>query len=82
MLERIAWCESKGQHFDRNGQVLRGKNPNDVGKYQINQIVWIEKARELGHDIHTEEGNEAMARLIFETEGTRAWRASRQCWDA
>lgn len=81
ILEKIAWCESKGRQFSLSGHVLRGKNPNDMGKYQINQIVWGEKARMLGYDLRTEEGNEAMALVIFETEGTHAWRASRHCWD-
>ncbi len=81
VLEKIAWCESKGKQFGRGGNVIRGKNPNDVGKYQINQIVWGEKARMLGYDLHTEEGNEAMALVIFEAEGAHPWRASRHCWD-
>lgn len=81
VLEYIAWCESGNRHFDERGRVLRGKgNYYDIGKYQINAIYWGEKAKKLGFDLHTEEGNEAMALLLYQRYGTDPWKWSRSCW--
>ena len=80
VLEKIAACESRGQHFDKNGNVLRGINKNDIGKYQINVNYWGNLARELGHDIFTEDGNEKMALVIYHKYGTKPWKWSKHCW--
>lgn len=82
ILERIAKCESGGNHFGKSGQVLLSPNTNhtvDVGRYQIN-TVWFGKATELGLDITTEEGNYQMALWIFENRGTEDWYSSKHCW--
>ena len=81
ILEKIAKCESRGQHYDANGEVVIGKNPNDIGKYQINQIVWGETAEKLQYDIFTEDGNEQMALQLYRAEGTAPWSASKWCWN-
>jgi hypothetical protein len=57
VMQRIAQCESRGQHFTKDGKVVRGKrNPQDTGLFQINAVVWAKKAEELGYnsgsDIH------------------------------
>lgn len=80
VLERIALCESRARHFNENGEVLRGVNKHDIGKYQINAKYWRELAEKLGHDIYTEEGNEAMALAIYERHGTKPWKWSKHCW--
>lgn len=81
VLEDIAWCESRNRHFDKNGKVLRGvKNYYDIGKYQINIQYWGLRAKKLGYDLFTEEGNEAMALAIYERYGTGPWKWSRSCW--
>jgi hypothetical protein len=81
VLQRIARCESWGQHWTRDGKVLRGKrNPQDIGLFQINAVVWTKKAEELGYDIRTREGNTHMARYIFENYGSVPWQASMKCW--
>ena len=72
ILEKIAVCESRGRHFDKRGNVLRGVNKQDIGKYQINAEYWQELAETLRYDIFTEEGNEAMAlELIADTAPNR-----------
>ena len=82
ILVKIASCESSGEHFDSNGQVKLGKkNPNDIGKFQINQTTWGRKAHELGYDIYDERGNEDMARWIFFNQGTGDWSLSKKCWN-
>lgn len=81
VLHRIAECESGGKHFDEHNRVVRGVNPNDIGKYQINVVVWGEEAAGQGIDIYTEEGNEAMALMLYSRYDTRPWRSSQTCWD-
>ena len=52
VMQRIAQCESRGQHFAKDGKVVRGKrNPQDTGLFQINAVVWAKKAEELGYNI-------------------------------
>lgn len=81
VLEKIARCESRSRHFAKNGNVLRGVNKNDIGKYQINVKYWGDLAQKLGHDIFTEEGNEATALAIYHKYGTKPWKWSKHCWD-
>lgn len=82
VLERIAICESQGKHFDADGNVLRGNyNKYDIGKFQINVLYWQDLADELGHDVYTEEGNEAVALAIYEKYGTAPWKWSKKCWN-
>jgi len=82
VLQRIAQCESHGQHWTMNGKVMRGKrNRHDTGLFQINTIVWGKKAQELGYDIRTPEGNTHMARYLFENYGSVPWQSSAACWN-
>jgi len=82
VLQRIAQCESHGQHWTMNGKVVRGKrNRHDTGLFQINTIVWGKKAQELGYDIRTPEGNTHMARYLFENYGSVPWQSSAACWN-
>jgi hypothetical protein len=82
VLQRIAQCESHGQHWTRDGKLLRGtRNRHDTGLFQINVIVWGKKAQELGYDIRTLEGNEHMARYLFEHYGSVPWQSSAACWN-
>lgn len=83
VLEKIAFCESKGRHFGDNGEVLTGgRNRYDIGKYQINSLYWRGLAEKLGHDIYTEDGNEAVAMELYKRYGTSPWRWSKKCWNA
>jgi len=82
VLRHIAFCESRNRQFDDNGEILLGKNKNDVGRYQINTDHWGEKAEQLGHDLYTEEGNEAMAFYLYREFGTKPWYWSRKCWES
>ena len=82
VMQRIAQCESQGQHVTRHGKVVRGKrNPYDTGLFQINTVVWGKKAQELGYDLHTHEGNEQMARYLFAHYGSVPWQSSAACWN-
>ncbi|KKT42266.1 hypothetical protein A2W54_02940 [Candidatus Giovannonibacteria bacterium RIFCSPHIGHO2_02_43_13] len=82
VLTRIAACESQGRHFDGDGNVLVGeRNKYDIGKFQINVLYWGDLAKKLGHDLYTEEGNEAVALAIYEKYGTAPWKWSKKCWN-
>jgi hypothetical protein len=82
VLKRIAFCESGDRHFDAHGNVIRGKvNPEDIGRFQINQAMWGKNAEKLGYDIFSEEGNLLMALYLYEKQGTRPWVYSQKCWD-
>jgi hypothetical protein len=81
VLQRIAQCKSRGQHWTQDGDVVRGKqNPQDTGLFQINARVWGPTAAALGYDIRTREGNEQMARYLLAHYGTVPWRSSAPCW--
>lgn len=53
----------------------------DWGICQINDYHWGKKARELGYDIMTLEGNEAMCEWLFLNHGTEPWGASKKGWN-
>lgn len=81
VLARIAWCESKFEHTEADGSVLRGKvTPADVGVMQINEYYHGKTAKILDIDLHSLDGNLAYARYLYEREGTTPWNASRHCW--
>mgnify|MGYP001615732855 FL=1 len=81
ILRKIALCESGDRHFDRDGLVLRGeKNPNDIGRFQIN-LVHEAQAASLGLNLFIEEDNAKYALYLYETQGTRPWRYSQFCWN-
>jgi hypothetical protein len=82
VLQRIAQCESQGQHWAKDGKVKRGKrNPHDTGLFQINTVVWQKKAEALGYDLRTPEGNAQMARYLFAQYGSVPWQTSSACWN-
>ena len=82
VMHRIAQCESRGQHWTKQGRVVRGtQNRHDTGLFQINSIVWGKKAQALGYDLHTPEGNTRMARYLFDNYGSVPWQSSAACWN-
>lgn len=84
VLDRIAKCESGNRHFGESGQVLVMGNTNksvDIGRYQINNVVWGKKATELGLDLMKEKDNRTMAEYIYKNFGTEPWVYSKHCWN-
>jgi len=81
ILKKISWCESRDRQFKADGSIHRGAvNPQDVGKYQINEYYHLEASRKLGMDIYTEKGNTDYALYLFKHQGTRPWNWSKFCW--
>lgn len=69
---RIAECESNTRQFYASSTKTVRSPTSDSGLFQINDI-WIPEAERLGIDIHTPEGNIAMAKHIREVQGLQAW---------
>jgi hypothetical protein len=83
ILAKIAACESGGKQFYVDGTLVKRINKDgsiDFGKYQINDKRHEHLAAKLGMNIYTEEGNEAYATYLFETQGSEPWFPSKPCW--
>ena len=81
IMAKIAYCESRFRQFDKNGKIIRGiENRSDVGVMQINEFYHLERAKKMGIDIYTLDGNLFYARDLYEREGARPWMASSPCW--
>lgn len=65
-------CESHFRQWDENGHILTSST-DDIGIAQINVKTWAKKAKELGYDIYTTEGNLQMARYILNNAGIKSW---------
>ena len=81
ILIEVARCESRFRQTTPEGKILRGTvNKYDVGVMQINELYHEDKAKELGYDLYTLEGNLKYGRYLYDREGTRPWMASSACW--
>lgn len=81
ILVEIARCESTFSHYDKNGEIIRGRvNKADVGVMQINEKYHLEDAEKLGYDIRTIEGNVGYAKYLYKKYGAEPWSASSPCW--
>jgi hypothetical protein len=80
ILAEIAHCESNYTQIGKDGEVMRGTNPDDVGVMQINEYYNGDSSAKLGYDIETLEGNLAFARHLYREYGTQPWKASSKCW--
>lgn len=81
VMVEVSRCESHYRQYDKNGDTFRGKvNNKDVGIMQINEYYHLERAKKLGYDIYTVEGNLAYGRLLYTEQGTQPWSSSSPCW--
>lgn len=71
-LSKIAYCESS-----YNADAI-GPDGHDGGIMQIRDIH-TKKAKELGHDITTLEGNIRYAIYLYKTQGVKPWYSSYSC---
>jgi hypothetical protein len=80
-MAEISKCESHFRQFEKDGSVFRGKvNDRDVGAMQINEFYHAERAKKLGHNLHTLKGNLNYARLLYKEQGGQPWVSSSPCW--
>jgi hypothetical protein len=78
---RIAYCESRLNQYNAEGNVLHGKqNPADAGIFQINEKWHLSQSQKLGFDIHTTDGNIEYAMWLMKKEGNKHWKWSKPCW--
>lgn len=81
LMAEVSRCESRFRQFDTDGSVFRGKiNDRDVGVMQINEYYHLERAKKLGFDLYSLEGNMAYARLLYKEQGAQPWVSSSPCW--
>lgn len=81
ILAEIAKCESSFRQFDKDGNVLVGKeNSDDVGVMQINTFYHGDTAAKLGFDIYTLKGNLDFAKALYGKYGDKPWVHSSKCW--
>lgn len=81
ILEKVAFCESGGRQYDRQGRVIRGRvDKRDIGKWQINTYWNGAEAERLGYDVFTLDGNTKMALHLYNMYGLQPWKASKSCW--
>lgn len=82
IMVEVARCESEFTHIDpATGNVKRGHmNAQDLGVMQINEFYHGTTAKRMGLELQSLEDNLAYARHLYETQGTRPWKASKYCW--
>ena len=81
ILAEIARCESRFRQVNNDGTVLHGiVNKSDVGIMQVNEYYHGAKAKDLGFDLETVNGNLAYAKYLYDKEGGAPWSASASCW--
>ena len=81
VMQKIAYCESRNRHFDKNGLVLRGEKTSlDRGVMQINLYFHGETAKKMGLDLHQIDDNVAYARYLYQKQGAKPWASSSACW--
>ncbi len=69
----IAKCESSFRQYTNNGTPLRASG-RYIGVFQIDEKSHAAKAKKLGMDIYTLEGNIAYAKYLYEAAGTGPWK--------
>lgn len=81
IMAEVARCESRYRQFEPDGTIFRGiVNNQDVGALQINEYYHAKRAKKLGIDIRSLNGNLEYARLLYTEEGTKPWKSSAPCW--
>jgi len=65
----VARCESSVRQYLPSGEVLMGGGGgNYIGIFQIGS-QWVSRAKSMGMDVYTPEGNIAFARFLFDDSG-------------
>lgn len=81
IMAEIARCESHYRQYSKDGSIFRGVvNTKDVGIMQVNEYYHLERAKKLGIDIYTVEGNLKYGRLLYKEQGSQPWVSSSPCW--
>jgi hypothetical protein len=75
ILDGIGKIESDNQHIDpKTGAPIRNKEGSSaIGELQIMESLHDERAKALGYDIRTREGNRGYGKHLLRTLGTTPW---------
>lgn len=77
----VAMCESGLVQFDDFNHVLRGHiTPADIGTFQVNVEYHGNRAKKLGINLYSLDGNIEYAKYLYDKNGLKDWEASRGCW--
>lgn len=86
-LMPVGGCESKGSpdapptQYNADGSVIHGPG-NNWGAFQINATAHAVRAKALGIDFMTREGNIAFAKILYAESGYKPWyQWSGHCWE-
>lgn len=94
VLLDISWCESRDDQkkvgYNYRYKIITNADGSttskkvlwskDIGRWQINEYYHAKEAAKLGYDIYTEQGNALYAIVLYNSNGTRDWNASKPCW--
>jgi hypothetical protein len=73
LMIEIAKCESGYRQYRNDGSILRGGTGGRyIGVFQISE-GHTQRAKDLGYDILTAEGNIGFARFMYNEQGTSPW---------
>lgn len=81
-LVAVAQCESGFKQFKSDGTLLENPDPKSsaAGVFQTLLITHGPKARSMGMDLETWEGNMDFAEYLYEINGLKDWKESKPCW--
>lgn len=79
MIE-VARCESEFRQFDKLGKPLKSElGTDDLGIFQIN-VIHKEEMDRLGLKREKLDDNIKFARMLYNRNGLKDWKASKDCW--
>ena len=81
IMVAIARCESRFRQFNSAGTPLDGGSGGMIGIFQISSGVHTARAKSMGMNIYTIDGNLAYAKYLYQQEGTVPWVSSSACWN-
>ncbi|HEX9503228.1 MAG TPA: peptidoglycan-binding domain-containing protein [Patescibacteria group bacterium] len=70
----IARCETGFRQYNPDGSALHDASGTYVGIFQISERIHTAKAKSLGFDISTIDGNLGYARYLYNSSGTGPWK--------
>jgi len=85
LLEKVAGCESTGQpdkikHWENDGSLVKNPKSSAVGSLQILRKLHADWIAELGLNLKNIDDYMKFLKVLYSTQGYRAWESSKSCW--
>lgn len=85
LLEKIAGCESTGRpdkikHWENDGSLVKNPKSSAVGSLQILRKLHADWIAKLGLNLKNIDDYMKFLKVLYSTQGYRAWESSRSCW--